>query len=484
MKQAIVIGSGVAGLAAAIRLRVKGYDVDVYEKNDYPGGKLTVIESGGFRFDAGPSVFTLPQLVTELFELAGKNPEAYFEYVRHPVASMYFWNDGTVFEAPSGREAFIEAAARQFDEPRKNIERYLADSERKFRITKPVFLEKSVHRKKNYFSRDYIRSYPYLVGMDVFRSLNATNKAFIRHPKLVQVLDKFASYIGSDPYRTPGIMSLMPHLEITEGIYFPKNGMHAITQSLYRLATDTGVRFHFGSPVDKIETSRKRVTGITSKGKFIKGDVIFSGTDAHFTHRHLLQDKKLPASVTQELSSSVVVFYWGIDRTFGQLDLHNMFYSDDYASEFKGIFRSGGVVEDASIYIHRSCEIVRTDVPEGMENWFVMVMTPSDSGRVNDDVIAQIRKHTIRKLSRILGADIEQHIVFEDHLSPRLIEQRTNSYQGALHGISSNSPFSFFKRHSNFSGSYKNLYFVGGSTHPGGGIPLCLYSAKIATEHA
>lgn len=483
MKKVIIIGSGIGGLATAIRMCIKGYDIHVFEKNDYPGGKLTTLESNGFRFDAGPSVFTLPQLITELFELAGKNPNDYFQYIRHPVSAKYFWNDGTIFEAPAGKDSFIEAASQQFGEPKQNISSYLKDSERKFRVTKPVFLEKSVHLRKNYFSWDYLKSYPYLIGMDIFKSLNQTNKKYIRHPKLVQVLDKFASYIGSDPYRTPGIMSLMPHLEITEGIYFPKNGMHDITRSLYQLATDIGVIFHFQSPVEEIETNGNHVTGVVSNKKSIQGDLFFSGTDVHFTHKHLLKEKKLPKSVLQERSSSVVVFYWGINKKFEELDLHNMFYPDDYASEFKGIFSAGKVIRDASIYVHRSCEIVKSDAPEGMENWFVMIMTPSDTTSVNESAIDEIRKNTIEKLNRILKTNLEQHIVFEDYLSPRLIEEKTNSYQGALHGISSNSAFSFFKRHSNFSGSYKNLYFVGGSTHPGGGIPLCLYSAKIATEH-
>lgn len=483
MKKAVVIGSGIGGLATAIRLQVKGFDVHVYEKNDYPGGKLTVLEANGFRFDAGPSVFTLPDLVTELFELAGKNPTDYFEYIQHPVSARYFWNDGTVFEAPANKDAFIEAATHQFGEARQHILKYLDDSERKYRISKPVFLEKSVHLKKNYFSRAYLKSYPALVGMDIFKSLHVTNKKFIRHPKLVQVLDKFASYIGSDPYRTPGIMSLMPHLEITEGVFFPKNGMHDITNSIYQLGKDIGVQFHFGAPVEKIVTEGKQATGIVVNGKFIKSDLVFSGADAHFTHRHLLEEKKLPASVLQERSSSVVVFYWGINRKFPELDLHNMFYPDDYAAEFNGIFSTGKVIDDASVYIHRSCEVVPSDAPEGMENWFVMVMTPSDTQQINDQAIAQIRNNTIAKLNKVLTTDLEQHIVFEDHLSPRLIEKKTNSYQGALHGISSNSAFSFFKRHSNFSKSYKNLYFVGGSTHPGGGIPQCLHSAKIATEH-
>lgn len=483
MKKAVIIGSGIGGLATAIRMRVKGYEVHVFEKNSYIGGKLTVLESNGFRFDAGPSVFTLPHLVTELFELAGKNPSDYFEYLRHPIAAKYFWNDGTIFTAPAQKEQFAEVASHQFGEPKERILKYLNDSERKFRISKPVFLEKSVHLKKNYFSKAYLKSYPALVTMDIFKSLHRTNKRFVQHPKLVQVLDKFASYIGSDPYRTPGIMSLMTHLEITEGVFFPKNGMHDIVTSIHRLGTDIGVHFHLESAVEKIETNGNSVTGIVANGTFIECDVAFSGTDAHFAHQHLLKEKKLPKSVLQERSSSVVVFYWGINKQFDELDLHNMFYPDDYASEFNGLFSTGKVIEDASIYIHRSCEVVKSDAPEGMENWFVMIMAPSNTQLDDETLIASYRNIAVSKLNRILKTDLEQHIVFEDYLSPRRIEEKTNSYQGALHGISSNSVLSFFQRHSNFSKSYKNLYFVGGSTHPGGGIPQCLCSAKIATEN-
>lgn len=483
MKQVVVIGSGIGGLAAAIRLRVKGYDVQLFEKNGYPGGKLTVLESGGFRFDAGPSVFTLPELVTELFLLAGKNPTDYFQYVKHSTSAVYFWNDGTVFKAPGDKQAFTEAASKQFGVKKEKIDHYLKDSERKFRISKPVFLDKSVHQPKNYFSKVYLKSYPYLVGMDIFKSLHTTNKKWIEHPKLVQVLDKFASYIGSDPYRTPGIMSLMTHLEITEGVFFPKNGMHDITQSLYRLAKDIGVQFRFNATVESIVTGKNKVIGIKVNGAMVPCDILFNGTDVHFAHKELLGEKKLPSSVLQERSSSVVVFYWGINRTFEQLDLHNMFYPDEYQKEFDGIFKTGKVISDASIYIHRSCEVVKSDAPEGMENWFVMIMTPSNTNQISETVIAEIRKNTIEKLNRILKVNLEQHIVFEDHLSPRLIEEKTNSYHGALHGISSNSAFSFFRRHANFSKTYKNLYFVGGSTHPGGGIPQCLQSAKIATAY-
>ncbi len=483
-KKAIVIGSGIAGIAAAIRLKVKGYDVAIYEKNEYTGGKISLIEKDGFRFDAGPSVFTLPQLVLELFELAGKNPKDYFEYVRHSVSCNYFWNDGTTFSAPGNKESFIESAAKHFNEPATNLKNYFAQSERKFNITRPVFLEKSLHRKRNYVSKIYLKSYPHLIGLDILKSLNAANKRKINHPKLVQIFDKFACYNGSSPYKTSGVMSLMPHLEVTVGTFFPKEGMHAISQSLTKLCRDLGIEIHLNKEVTKIVNNHHHVTGIEIANEFISADLVVSNSDVYFTHKNLLNSKNPPKAIEQERSSSVVVFYWGVDQTFKQLDLHNMFFSDNYQDEFKAIFDSKTMYSDPSIYIHKSCEVVKSDAPTGKENWFVMIMVPSEPKLLDDEKLKVLRTRVISKLDKLLNVDLAPLISVEEILTPQLIEQKTNSYKGALHGTSSNSIFSAFLRHSNFSKTYNNLYFVGGSAHPGGGIPLCLLSAKIATEHA
>lgn len=482
-KKAIVIGSGIAGIATAIRLKVKGYEVTIFEKNNYTGGKITVVEKNGFRFDAGPSVFTLPELVLELFQLAGKNPNDYFNYVRHSVSSNYFWNDGTRFSAPGTKSEFIEKASVFFDEPSLKISKYLTESERKYAITRPVFLEKSLHQLKNYRSKIYIKSYLKLLGLDIFKSLHQTNKKHIKNPKLVQIFDKFACYNGSSPFQTSGVMSLMPHLEITLGTFFPTDGMHSISQSLTRLCEDLGIQIELNTEVTKIVTQHKKATGIEVNDQFIPADVIISNSDVHFTHTQLLNTPKPPKAIHCERSSSVVVFYWGMNKAFKELDLHNMFFPDDYAAEFKSIFDKKELYDDPSIYIHKSCEIVKTDAPEGKENWFVMIMVPSEPEKITRIKIEQLKEIVAQKLSRILNTSIHELIAEEEILSPQLIEQKTYSYKGALHGTSSNSIFSAFLRHSNFSNSYKNLFFVGGSSHPGGGIPLCLLSAKIATEN-
>ena len=182
------------------------------------------------------------------------------------------------------------------------------------------------------------------------------------------------------------------------------------------------------------------------------------------------------------MTGSAVIFYWGINRIFDQLDLHNIFFSQDYKSEFEAIFNQKKPSDDFTVYVNITSKDVPTDAPKGGENWFVMINTPADHGQDWDQIKNKLREKTIAKLNRILKVDLNALIQEEEVLTPPLIEQKTSSHLGALYGSSSNDKMAAFLRHPNFSSKIKNLYFCGGSVHPGGGIPLCLLSAKIAAD--
>jgi phytoene dehydrogenase-like protein len=201
------------------------------------------------------------------------------------------------------------------------------------------------------------------------------------------------------------------------------------------------------------------------------------------TYKKLLPKASQPKKIlNQPKSSSALIFYWGIQKRFPQLDMHNIFFSQDYAQEFTHIFRQKNIYQDPTVYINITSKHKPDDAPEGCENWFVMINVPNNSGQDWDELITQGRKNILAKLSRILQTDIEPLIACESILDPRTIESRTSSSQGALYGNSSNNRYAAFLRHANFSSQIQNLYFCGGSVHPGGGIPLCLLSAKIATD--
>lgn len=480
-KSAIVVGSGIAGIASALRLKAKGYRVTVFEANSYLGGKLTNLQLGNYRFDAGPSLFTMPHFVDELFLLFNKNPKDYFQYESCQTACHYFFNDGTFLPFYVDLDETVKTVEKHLEIDGEPLKKHFQKSKFIYEKTNKVFLEKSLHSYKTYLTKDIISSILALPFLDIFKSMNDANEKALNHPKLVQIFNRYATYNGSNPYQASGILNIIPHLEHGIGSFFPKRGMHSITTSLVQLAQEQGVIFQKNARVSEIVIKNNQVKGVRVDNMFHSADLVFCNSDIKPAYSNLLKSITKPnKSLTQEPSSSAMIFYWGIKKKFPNLDLHNIFFTQDYKNEFEQIFSNRTVCDDPTVYIHVSSKVVPEDAPENGENWFVMVNVPYNSGQDWDLLRHKIRALVITKLSVILNENIESLIEAEDYLDPVRIENRTSSFAGALYGASSNDRMAAFFRHPNFS-KIKGLYFVGGSVHPGGGIPLCLLSAKIAS---
>ncbi|WP_017730655.1 1-hydroxycarotenoid 3,4-desaturase CrtD [Nafulsella turpanensis] len=478
-----IIGAGIAGMALSIRLACRGYRVQVFEANPYVGGKLSEIQESGFRFDAGPSLFTLPEEVDALFRLAGEAPEAHFRYRRLPVSCKYFYEDGTTIEAFAEPERFADELQAKTGADRERVLKAYSNSKMLYDLLNPLFMRRSLHSWKTFLNRDSLKAYGNLHRMDFLRSMNKANEQLLQNQKAVQLFNRYATYNGSNPYEAPGTLNIIPYLEMGLGAYFPEGGMYSISRSLYELAKRLGVQFHLNSPVEKIVVEDKRAIGLQLKGEVLRFDSLISNADMVSTYHRLLPSQKAPRRLlSQPKSSSALIFYWGINRQFPELDLHNIFFSEDYREEFAHIFQKEAIYHDPTVYLNISSKYKPSDAPEGCENWFTMINVPNNSGQDWDKLIKQAREWIIAKLSRQLGVAVESHIIYEQVLDPRLIESKTSSARGALYGNSSNSRYAAFLRHANKSGRIQNLYFCGGSVHPGGGIPLCLLSAKITAD--
>ncbi len=480
MKKAAVIGAGIGGLAIALRLKKQGFDVTVFEKNDYSGGKLHAIDLDGYRFDLGPSLFTLPYLVDELHQLF---PEIQipFNYKKKKISFKYFWEDGTHFAASTDQNQFIEEASQIFSENPSTLKRYLNSSKSKYELTKSLFLEKSLHKASTYLSIDTIKALIKIPFLGINNTLNQENSVF-SNPKLTQLFNRYATYNGSDPYATPGIMSMIPHLELGLGTYYPEGGMHSISQSLFKLAQEVGVEFRFRESVTKINHRNSKVTGVTTDHDTYGAEVVVSNMDIFPTYKKLLQDVTQPKkTLDQPRSSSALIFYWGVKKTFPELDLHNILFSENYPAEFEYIFKKRDLYQDPTVYINITSKETPSDAPQGCENWFVMINAPGNYGQDWDDLVTKSRNRILDKIKSCLNVDISDLIDTEYVLTPPMIEANTSSYRGALYGAASNNKMAAFLRHPNFN-KIKNLYHVGGSVHPGGGIPLCLLSAKITSD--
>ncbi len=482
MKKAIVIGAGIGGLASAIRLQSKGFQVTVFESNSYPGGKLTEIGNKDYRFDAGPSLFTMPEKVDELLNLPGSN-KPIFKYERLDEVCRYFYEDGTRIKGWGDGEKFAQEVEDQLGVPKAKVINHLSKSEFIFQTTNKLFLEKSLHKFKTYFSLDTFFSFLKLPFLNINSSMNQVNEKALGNDKLVQLFNRYATYNGSNPYVAPGILNIIPHLEFGRGAFFPHEGMHSISMSLFEKAKALGVDFHFNAKVNQVNVKQGKIQSITANGQSQLADLFVSNMDVVPFYRKLLPNEKQPQKViAQERSSSALIFYWGIKKEFKDLILHNILFSDDYKQEFDFLFNKKDVFDDPTIYINISSKHKTSDAPVGCENWFVMINVPGDTGQNWEEIIARSKLNIIAKISRILKVDISELIEFEEILDPRLIEKKTSSFQGALYGTSSNSKMAAFFRHPNFSKEFDNLYFCGGSVHPGGGIPLALSSAKIVSE--
>lgn len=460
----------------------RGHEVHVFESNSYPGGKLSEFELQGYRFDAGPSLFTMPQYVDDLYRAAGENPAHHFEYERLPVVCHYFWEDGTNLLAYAEKGRFAEEVEDKLGVPPERLHLALADSQRKYELTGRIFLEKSLHRLDTWLNGRVLRAMLAIPGLDLFTNMNAVNRRHLKEPRLVQLFNRFATYNGSNPYKAPGLLSIIPHFEHHIGAFFPRGGMYNITKSIYDLAVRKGVTFHFNTPVQEIIVREGRAEALRLDEREEPFERIISNMDVFFTYRKLLPRERHPErTLRQQKSTSALIFYWGIRRQFPELGLHNIFFSEDYRTEFRHL-EEGKLFDDPTVYINITQKCEPGDAPEGCENWFTMINAPYDSGQDWDSLIRQSRKQILDKLSRMLQVDIEPLIECEEVLEPRTIESKTASHLGALYGTSSNNRMAAFLRHPNFSSRIKGLYFCGGSVHPGGGIPLALLSAKIVDE--
>jgi len=475
MAQAIIIGSGIGGLATAIRLARRGIQVDVYESSDRSGGKVSERKKDGFRFDAGPSLFTLPELVFDLLD-----DDLRFPVMKLEVITKYFYPDNTQIEAFSDVHKLAAEVERNFKTPAGKVIAYLQKAATVYDLTADLFIFGSFHRLKNLMNLKSLKTLLQFRKLHAFSSLHDFNTRELGEKKLVQMFDRYATYNGSNPFQTPATLSVISHLEHNLGAFIPEKGMIQIADSLMDQALRLNVNFHFGQPVCKVESNNGKVSGVWIGIGFVPADLVVSDVDIHHFYSSILPDQKRLAKIAKdERSSSALIFYWGINGISPELDIHNIFFSANYQEEFKSLFQLKEVYSDPTVYIYISSKYKKNDAPEGNENWFVMINAPADTGQNWDELISRSRRQILEKLERMLNRKLSDKILCEEILSPPEIAKQTGSVNGSIYGSSSNSRYASFNRHANFRSDIKGLYFVGGSVHPGGGIPLCLSSAKI-----
>ncbi len=477
-KSVIIIGAGLGGLSAACRLAKLGFTVKVLEKNKTVGGKVNCVESIGYTFDTGASLLTMRHVFDELFEFCGRNLTDYLTLQKLDPICRYFWNDGTKFDASENLEKTEEEIAKIEPRDVESFRKYLADSREKYEISERTFLAKSLNDLPSLIRP---KNLPDLLKISSLKTLAKHNKSSFKSPKFQQLFNRFATYNGSSPYKTPATFALIPYVEFGLGAWYVNGGIYQIPKALEKLAIELGVKFKLDFEVEKINIDNGKASGITLKtGEILVADFVVSNADAIETYRNLLPKPKYQK---REPSCSGFVILLGVKKCFPMLAHHNIFFSDDYKAEFDAIFEQKIPAENPTIYIAATSRTDASQAPENCENLFILINAPYTNSNINWHSIAKTyRNKIVQTLEKAGLVGLENSIEFEQIITPEDFETKYRANKGSIYGMSSNGIFSAFMRVPNKATDVENLYFVGGVTHPGGGMPLVLLSGKMAAE--
>lgn len=482
----IIIGAGIGGLSAAINAASLGKRVLILEQNSQVGGKMGQLVSDGFRWDTGPSVITMRYVFEELFQTAGKNLEDYLELTPIEPLTRYFFDDGFILDASRDLSKMASQIRSLNERDVEGYLKFLAHAAQIYRIAKPVFIDDhppTIASLRRVPPMDYFK-------IDPFRNMASAIKNYVKSPQLQQILLRFATYVGANPYQAPATLNVIAHVELTEGIWYPSGGIYQIAKQLQKLATELGVHIQLNTRIDSIMLDDNRVVGVRSQsGDLYQSRAVIANLDVTRVYEHLLPNNAYPAKYltylqNKELSCSGFIMLIGVRGEHQELRHHNIFFSSNYKAEFNQIFTKGIPPEEPTIYLSISSKTDPADASLDCENWFILVNVPALNKKINWRSSADAYRNLVFDRLAKFNLDIRDKIIFEKIFTPIDIELLTCAKNGALYGISSNHKLTAFLRPKNNDKYVNGLFYTGGTTHPGGGVPMVTLSGKVAAEMA
>jgi len=497
--RALVVGAGLGGLSASVRLALAGFEVEVFDQAPTPGGKAAEVRLGAFRFDSGPSLVTLVEVWDELFTAAGQNRADHLPFSPLDPVAHYFWPDGAQLRAPADPGALGRAFADRGWAPEAATRSWFRRAQGLWNLAGPLFLGRSLHDPATWALPSTWATLAQAGRLDAGRPYARAVARTFADPRVRQFWGRYATYNGSDPGRLPATFAMIPWVEFGLGAWAADRGIHSIPEAMQTLAEAQGVRFHNETPVEAILHDGGRIRGLQTGGapgpQVHGAEVVVTNADVGPSYRLLEAGGPLPRAARRrrdaylggEPSSSGVVFLWGVAAEHPELGLHNVFFSPDSGTEFRALFEERRLPEDPTVYVNITSKVTPGEAPPGQENWFVLVNAPHDPGpvrRVDAEAVARLRAAVLRRVEAALGRPLGPRIVEERILTPADLERTTGSPGGSLYGLASHRALAAFDRHPNRAPGFRGLYFCGGSAHPGGGMPLAVLSGRIAADLA
>lgn len=478
-----VVGSGLGGISAAISLAQSGFDVSVYERNSRIGGKLNYLEAEGYTFDLGPSILTLPQHFESLFSRSGRDMADYLTIRRVRPHWRNFFEDGKVVDLVPDPEDMAEQA-RKAGEPPKNVAEFLEYSGRLYDLIDRGYFRQGLDNSREFREFYGLSAFP---RFDLFRSMHQGVKRFLDTPHMRDIFDFFIKYVGSSALRAPAFMNCLPTIQFRYDLWYVDGGMYGLARGLGKLMEELGVDVHLDCEVASILKEGRRVGGLRlADGRRVESDFVVSNMEVIPAYRDLLEeDESFMRSLRRyEPACSGLVLDLGLDTEYPQLAHHNFFFSASQKDHFRSVFRERVLPDDPTIYLVAASKTDPAVAPKGCDCLKILPHIPyiDDDNPISDEEYMAFKERIVDKLERMGLRGLREHTVFEHVWTPRDIREHYRSNRGSIYGVVSDRFRNFAFKAPKHSTRYENLWFVGGSVNPGGGMPMVVLSGQNAAR--
>lgn len=484
-KSAIIIGGGVGGLCTAARLLQNGYKVTVLEKEDKVGGRANRLSYKDYSFDMGPTLLMMTDVLYDTFEYCGKNLDDYITLLQLEPNYQVAFADKSRITVSSNLPKFHKELSKFDPKAPSQFYSYFSDVAEIYRVSRNNFIDKNFDSILDFINP---KSGAQLIRRNGLTKLYNFVSKYFKDERLRQLFSFQSMYLGVSPHEAPAVYSVVNYMETGLGIWYPKGGMYKLSEALQKLVKDLGGEIITKAPVDEILIENKQAVGVRSKNQKFLASTVIANSDLVYTYKNLISAQSRPSMPNEKLdnfkqASSALLFYWGVDDPCDGMLHHNVYLCQDFKKNLDEIFHEKVLPRDPSFYTYIPTKTDPSLAPKGKSVFYVLVPVPNLLGKVNWEAgIKRIKKQVLKRLSTEFGLDISAKIKAEKIFTPKDFETKFNLYNGSAFGLSHHFFQSGYFRPSNKSRDIKNLYFVGASTYPGGGIPMVTLSAKLVVE--
>lgn len=481
-KEVIIVGAGIGGIACSIFLVQKGYSVSIFEKNPFAGGRCSSMTIDGHRFDTGATLLMMKDVYETTYKNIGKNLEEELDLFRLDPIYRIFFQEGKKLEFTSDLARMKEQIEKLEPGGFYRFIKYMDIGMRTYRIGMKHIINRNYYHFLQFFN---LKNMLVLYRVKALQNHYRYTGKFFKHPYLRSAFTFQNIYVGQNPYKASAVFSMLPFLELTEGVWFPKGGMSRVTENLLDIALQHGVKIHYNAPVSEIKISGKKATGVVlENGEAQYADIIVNNSDLPYSYTRLIDDKRMKRKMeNMKYACSAVVFHWAMDTTFDGLEQHNVFVAKNLKGGLKAVFEGGPMPDDFSFYLHSPVKNDTTAAPEGQDSVSVIVPVANLSIHEytnSEELQNKLKQSIFGRLEQEGVQDFKSHIKFEEVFTQQSWENTFNLQNGATFGSLSHNLLQMgYMRPHNQHRKFKNLFFVGGSTHPGNGAPLSLISAHL-----